>query len=76
METESYISLGGTIILLALFAQKYRLQLEYRSAIQVPSTMVPGISIVNHLNNEQVKNHYTNVSAIQMFTYQIPTVQW
>ena len=27
-----------------------------------------------HLNSEQVKGHYSDVSAIQMFTFQIPTV--
>ena len=36
-------------------------------------TMVPGIWKENHLNNEQVKVHFSDDSAIQM-AIQIPTV--
>ena len=41
--------------------------------MQMPGIMVPGIGIVNHLKNEQVKAHYSYVSATQMFTIQILT---
>ena len=34
---------------------------EYRSAIQMPGTMVSGIWIVNHLNNKQVIINYSVV---------------
>ena len=37
-------------------------------------TMVPGIWIVDHLNNEPVKVCYSDVSAIQKFAIQIHTV--
>ena len=39
-----------------------------------PGTMVPGIWIVNHLNNEPVKVCYSDVSAIQKFAIQIHTI--
>ena len=42
--------------------------------IQMSSTMVPGIWIANHLNNEQVNVCYSDVYAIEMFTIQILTV--
>ena len=31
-------------------------------------------TIIGYLNSRQVKVHYSNVSAIQMFTFQIPNV--
>ena len=43
---------------------------EYWSAIQMRS----GIWITNHLNNEQLKVRYSDVSIIQMLAVQIPTV--
>ena len=36
----------------------------------MPSTIVPGIWIVNYLNNKQVKVCYSDVSSIQIFTVQ------
>ena len=40
----------------------------------MPGTMVPGIQIANHFNNEKVKVCYLDVSDIQMFGIQTPTV--
>ena len=40
---------------------EFRPPYEYRSAIQMPSTMVPGICIEKHLNNKQLKVHYIDV---------------
>ena len=34
---------------------------EYKSAIQMSCTMVPGIRISNHLNTDQVKVHFSDV---------------
>ena len=48
----------------------FRPPFDYRSAIQMPGT---SIWIANHLNNEQVKVCYSDVSAIQMFAIQIPS---
>ena len=48
---------------------------EYQSVIKMPGAMALGICIANHLNNEHVKFHYLDVSAIQIFAIQIPTVQ-
>ena len=42
--------------------------------IQIPGTMVRGILIVNHLDNKQEKVCYLDVSAIQMFAIQVPTI--
>ena len=47
---------------------------EYWFAIQMPGTIVLRIWIANHLNNDQVKVHYSDVAAIQMFAIQIPPV--
>ena len=40
---------------------------EYRSAIQMPCTIVPCIWLANQLNIGQVKVCFSDVSAIQMF---------
>ena len=52
----------------------FRPPFEYRSVIEMPGTMVRGIWLANHLNNEQVKVCHSDVSVIQMFAIQIPTV--
>ena len=72
--------LAGTMVVLYsdhhLFNRPvFRPTFEYWFTIQIPVTMVPGIWIVNHLNNEQLSSCYTDVSAIQMFTIQITTVK-
>ena len=41
-----------------------RRQFVYCSAIQMPSTIIPGIWIANHLNNKQVKSCYSDVSYL------------
>ena len=49
----------------------FRPPFEYRSSIQMPGTMVPGIWIANYLNNEQIKASSSNVSAFQIVAIQI-----
>ena len=53
-----------------LHAAKSYTQVYYWSAIPQPDTMVLAI----HLNKEQVKVCYSDVSANWMFATQIPTV--
>ena len=52
----------------------FRPPFEYRSAIQMSNTVVSGICIANHLNNDQVKVFRSDVSVFQMSAIQIPTV--
>ena len=49
----------------------FRPPIEYQSPIQMSGTMELGIWIANHVNREQVKVCFSNVSAFQMFTIQI-----
>ena len=43
-------------------------EIDYRSAIQMPGTMVLGIWIANHLKNEQVKVQILAVFIFLIFT--------
>ena len=52
----------------------FRPPFEYRSAIQMPCSMVPGIWIANHFNNKQVKVPSLEVSAVYLLAIQIPLV--
>ena len=57
------------------FFQLFRPPFEYRTGIQM-LVRIPNCHLnTGHLNTGQVKVHYSDVSVIQMFIIQIPTVQ-
>ena len=84
MENESYISLGETIILLALFAQRYSAKYTKLFEVQISNVMVrpmyyalwtrPTIWIPNQYIRKQDGVHLSSIQMVVLSGIQIPKV--